>query len=973
MPANFVVSLLQDDQGYLWIGTTDGVCRFDGTDFVTYASDARVPGRIIYQIFQANDSLLLLATSSGLAVFEERHERYRNELITDTLLRVGSGIATVSIARATDRRILVSGGYALHLLDRDLRSIARNRVYDKPTFIPNFMRDPLYAAADSSVILLSCHLPQGRVAEVTVADLSLSFPDSILNVIALDASQYSTWGMTQRSPLLILCSEELGFTSIDLRTHERYTCRTLAPGGIPFTVRTKIVEDPYEPVVWLGSDQGLLRFDHQRRTVEVVIAEAVSELMMDKDGTLWVGTPAGLVKVPALARAVRTFEHSRPGDLASLKKPFLHHLCVDDYGRIWVSSWKSGLHQWNKDGTYVRHYDRTKERPAWSNVWSIVQAGTELYASTGSGVDRFDPQRQRFVTATFFPDSLSRQLIGGTDLLVDAEGVLWVGLTYRHGILRYDRTTGRTEVLGPLYPAGDDRHFPFEGVTSMAPDRGNGIWFAGRGNDDPLIHWDRRTNTYAHVPIMADGHWVDRMAINQLLVDRRDVLWIATNNHGLLRYDPAIKSWDQYDGSDGLPGVEVIGLAIDREGLLWVCSNNGLAVWEPSTRRFRSFTSYDSPFFRSVAFLAFPFKDDPDRLIFSSKDELVTADRRDLLRAFASPPVLIDHVVVDDEVLSAEGPQRFAHDRSHFSFQFAAVDLRTEGRASYAYMLEGWDKGWTTTTDRSANYAHVPPGTYTFNVRLARDRDAAAAAHFTFTIAPPFYRTWWFALIALAATAGLLYALHLARLHQVLRVERLRSRLSRDLHDDIGSTLSSISILSTVARKRAEAGDSEGAAASLAGISERSQRVQREMNDIVWSVDPKKDSMEELLIRMREFCATVLEPKGIAFHFDASGEMPASLRPEVKSNLYLIFKEAVNNAAKHANASRVLVHLRRDGDGLRMRIEDDGAGFSADGSATNGGGNGMRNMRQRAAEMNAGLHIGPGKERGVMVDLQLRT
>lgn len=236
-------------------------------------------------------------------------------------------------------------------------------------------------------------------------------------------------------------------------------------------------------------------------------------------------------------------------------------------------------------------------------------------------------------------------------------------------------------------------------------------------------------------------------------------------------------------------------------------------------------------------------------------------------------------------------------------------------------------------------------------------------------------RTQRIILIALTAVILIVAALlvNRYRLKRRLQVAQLRARLSRDLHDDIGSTLSSISILSSVARKRAEAGDSAGAAASLAGISERSQRLQRNMNDIVWSVDPSKDSMEELLDRMREFCGAVLEPKGIAFHFEASGDLPASLSAETKSNLYLLFKEAMNNAAKHANASQVEVRIRKDDDGLHMTITDDGTGLSTGRSIDNGGGNGMRNMRQRAAEMKAELRIGPGKEQGVIVELSLRA
>lgn len=209
-----------------------------------------------------------------------------------------------------------------------------------------------------------------------------------------------------------------------------------------------------------------------------------------------------------------------------------------------------------------------------------------------------------------------------------------------------------------------------------------------------------------------------------------------------------------------------------------------------------------------------------------------------------------------------------------------------------------------------------------------------------------------------------------ARTHRHVQLEQLRSRLSRDLHDDIGSTLSSINILSTVARRKAEAGDEAGAAASLIGISERTQRLMRSMSDIVWSVDPERDTLEELLARMREFGAAVLEPKGIDLRFEAHGDLEGTLPPALKSNLYLIYKEAVNNAAKHAHATEVAVSFIHADNRLRMTITDNGKALATgDGAGSPGGGNGLRNMSMRALEMKADLKIEGPSPQGTRIDL----
>ncbi len=210
------------------------------------------------------------------------------------------------------------------------------------------------------------------------------------------------------------------------------------------------------------------------------------------------------------------------------------------------------------------------------------------------------------------------------------------------------------------------------------------------------------------------------------------------------------------------------------------------------------------------------------------------------------------------------------------------------------------------------------------------------------------------------------------RLKRRLQVAQLRASLSRDLHDDIGSTLSSISILSIVARRKAEVAGDTDAAASLDKISDRSQRLMRNMSDIVWSVDPQKDSLQELIVRMREFGASVLDAKGIAYTFHGPAEVPAlTLAAETKNNLYLILKEAINNVVKHAEAGRVEVWISIDAGALRLVVKDNGSGFDAL-SATHGlGGNGLRNMRARAHEMEADLSIKGIKGKGTVLSLIL--
>lgn len=213
--------------------------------------------------------------------------------------------------------------------------------------------------------------------------------------------------------------------------------------------------------------------------------------------------------------------------------------------------------------------------------------------------------------------------------------------------------------------------------------------------------------------------------------------------------------------------------------------------------------------------------------------------------------------------------------------------------------------------------------------------------------------------------------IHRARAKRHTELEETREQLSRDLHDDIGSTLSSISILSDVTRQRAAAAGDEHAADALTRISERSQRLMRDMSDIVWTIDPHKDTMADVMSRMREFGIAVLDPLGVAFRFQQAQELRSlRIEPLLKKNLYLIFKEAISNAGRHAQARHVEASIGLETGVLVLRVQDDGIGLPAGHTPSGLGGNGLVNMRERAEELKAELEIGTDASGGTHITLR---
>jgi len=311
------------------------------------------------------------------------------------------------------------------------------------------------------------------------------------------------------------------------------------------------------------------------------------------------------------------------------------------------------------------------------------------------------------------------------------------------------------------------------------------------------------------------------------------------------------------------------------------------------------------------------------------------------------------------------------HDQNFISFDFSSSS--DPATTTFYYQLEGFDKGWfTARMQHSATYTNLDGGSYIFKVRAtdAEGNELRGNAQFMLRVRQPFYKTWWFISLAAALFFGLIWFIFQVRLRQRLEKEAIRRRIARDLHDEVGSTLTTISILSESVLRQM---DLDGEKTRLGGIGEKARTAMSSMSDIVWSVNPQNDSMDKIVERMIRFAAETLEPQGISAIFDIEKEVYALQLPmEQRKDFYLFFKEATTNVAKHSGANRAVFSLKKTGRQLHFTIEDDGKGLPTHPQGSLGG-NGWHNMRARAAALGAQLEIKTGENRGVLVSLRMPT
>jgi signal transduction histidine kinase len=361
------------------------------------------------------------------------------------------------------------------------------------------------------------------------------------------------------------------------------------------------------------------------------------------------------------------------------------------------------------------------------------------------------------------------------------------------------------------------------------------------------------------------------------------------------------------------------------------------------------------------------------RLWFASDNGLVSFQSADVMINPLPPPVAVESLLVDGELFASSVDKgdavqdlrqrlRVQAGRTQFEFHFTALCFTAPENVRFQYRLAGLEKNWIDAgMNRVASYNYLPPGQYQFQVRAANNdgvwNDEGASV--TFELRPHYWQQWWFRTMIVAAIIGLVWLAYYLRMARLRELERLRLRIARDLHDDVGASLASLALIAEAMEKQPEFGDP-------ADLKHIALQTIDALRDIVWFIDPARDSVGDLATRMRDTAPLLL--LGIKYNFEAIIPNPdLNLPPAFRRNVFPIFKEALHNTAIHARASQVNISLDCRAGMLRLRVQDDGTGFEEQKIIP---GNGLRNLRRRAAEMHGTVRIQTAPGHGTTVEFE---
>jgi len=547
-------------------------------------------------------------------------------------------------------------------------------------------------------------------------------------------------------------------------------------------------------------------------------------------------------------------------------------------------------------------------------------------------------------------------------LYEDSRGDIWISSwgapDGRHlGLSRWERSTQR------LHDFTTSEGWTGSPPTAFREDRTGAMWVG---------QWSGGVARYrgGHFTLFTKADGFPAGGVFSIFSDHAGQLWIGTSRGGLVRVaDPTSDHphFVVYTTREGLSSNDVRAITEDHWGRIYFWTGRGVDRLEPGTGAVRHYTEADG-LVRSGSDNNVAYCDRHGTLWFGLSG-LSRLDPEPDQPDATPPPIRITGLRIRGAQypISELGETNLSGvllepKQNAIQIDFAGLNFGVGNVLRYQYKLEGADRDWSALTElRTVNYAELRPGAYRFLVRTVNSEGVVSSspALLAFRLLAPLWQRWWFLSLAVLLSAALVYAMYRYRWERVLELERVRTRIATDLHDDIGSSLTQIAIMSEVARQQACASDGH-LGEPLARIADLSRGLVDSMSDVVWAINPRRDHLSDLAYRMRRFASDVFSARDIELGFSAPSQLThASLGAVVRREVFLVFKESVNNIARHSKCQRVEITLEMEGSRLLLKVSDDGTGFDLTGAGDGGqaSGHGLTSMEHRARSLGGSLRV----------------
>lgn len=958
--SNNAVRLYQDSEGFLWIGTSEGVSSFDGQSFVNYTSTDGLPHSTVRQILEekwiGNKSILVLTYSGDLS-------RIKQGKVWRVPVRAITG---------TWKKILTLG------LDHT---------------------GAMWAGTDDGVAYLI-----NDTLHPIVTGLRMQYVSMIL-----EEADSIVW-IACRHSLIYYIHRTKEFKEMDLRAYS------------PFEVNDAAID--HEGNVWIILKGGsILQIRNRKVMRRLTTARELGFLAPDRDGYLWFGSYEGLSRLRIDMLSEPAVEHFTVA--SGLPDNVLKHALVDKEGNLWIAGLKEGIARLSEKNIY--HIALEGINPPYHLSIGASDTNDRIWAVSRMGLWEIwrDSSRRWRKSIHHIAQGNGSALpynvfdIGNNtttkprpySVVCDSAGRLWIGFSnaqiacYR--VRSESDNPSRLDLLHVLRPNVD---FPSAFPKCFIVDKSGMVWYSIGDNRILLLDPNKQpalVRTFGSLFGLPTGNYA-----RALLQDRHGNIWAGSFTNGIARLDAdsirsgafqqvfpersitsimqgrdgriwfgthfrglAIVAGDSLlirSRADGLPSDNVFTLTEDAHGRIWIGTQAGAAYLDSANAQFihrpielSGFSTFCSGMTRNGI------------LWFVTDDGVTLHNATQRLTYYPTPPALITSLSVNGRDTTWRDGLELSYRRNSLTVRFVAITFRDGQDIAYQYRLRNLTDQWQPpSTSRSVTFAELPPGEYQFEVRALRGTNRSKPTAFTFSITPPFWATWWFRVFAfvgvLVSVGGTIRYVEkrklmrrIEQLEQERALERERARISQDMHDEVGSSLSEIAILSELAKQKPEEAGNR-----VQEISERASEVIDNVSEIVWAMNPKNDTLDNLIAHLRRYAVRYLNLAQIKCTFTAPDDIPAHrLTAEVRRNLFLVVKEALHNVVKHACASEVLIAVRLHDAELEVFIKDNGKGFVIE--ENRGIGNGLAGMAKRVSDVGGIFKVESKPNEGTMIEICL--
>ena len=981
LTSNIVNNVIQDRKGYIWLATLDGLQRYDGNRFLTFRNrpgrPETIPGDVVRKVFEDKKGNLWIWVGDKIGTFNTS-----NFVFSDKPIQGNTEKDPLHIVLLGDNEkgnavlyIYKKGFYTYDEQSHEfLQTTYQPLLTDSLSFI-GYHHDPstsqFWFASYKGLIMFDARTGNlnytGHNPDNNIVIQRMWGQKALVNVYGMqgDLFWYATWDLAERGAP--------HYKTVNMKTGEfnKYSPGLMFKMGYNEVVgllhqqngRTWLYGQPF--IIGLAENSLPFIIRNEYKDEQDIKFDKANDLYEDRQHNIWISTNNGVFLFNPDAQAFVNCNMLRADGSGTIDGPSLCSLQLND-GRVIIGSWGNGIYFYDAQFNPLDLPPSLKKFTGPDAIWSLIQqkkTGLVWMGLQGGGLIVYDPLTDK-------ADHFDPVLVAGStvrQITEDHEGNIWLGMQGGH-IVKWDARLAGNDIRKGFVQIKERRN---GFINKMYTDRKGFIWMASEA--DGVHKFDPATNKeIAHFTVAAvPGKRLWSNTCNDILQYNDSIMLIAGGAINILNLNTNAIS--HITTADGLPSNTVYSFERDKKGLLWLGLAHGLCQVNLEKKIFTTYDRRDGIRYDNFQ-QAGAFKMHDGRLLFTTEHSFIVFDPAKITGTPKPGDVTITAFKLGNKLLSIDslnkrGNAILGYNNTSIVIEFGSLNFVRQNKVHYYYMLKGVDKDWQENNEwNQAVYNHLPAGTFTFMVKAENAEGVSSdkITEFVIKVNPPFWKTWWFLGLTIFVAIALFYWLDKQRMQKIKATESVRNRIATSLTEDLSNSLSSINISSELAKTKVDA-DPQRTKEYINQISEASNRMIQSMYDMVWSINPQNDTMQDTIDRMKAYAGEIENLHGLDIVFDISEEVSRlDLNMEYRYELLSIFKEAMDNIGKHAQARHAHVNLQYQKPKLIMLIEDDGKGFDADAAAAK---RGITDMRRRAAAINASFYLESEVNTGTILKL----